>query len=233
MEQPNEILATNNERTLPNVEYSRWGLFLFGPFYLAYKGFLKESTLILFSTLCLNTLIVDFIIEPESDKNHYVASQIISSLINFLLALKWEDYVNRWNKKSKPNLMPKWINLIIFVFSFSSLFMGIIYIEDLYLDRLLAEAIEFEKNDKTSEALDIHLKLCRKDKGIACEKVGDLVADIKNEKGRKYWNKACNLDEGGACYKLGQFWTDQANPGNAKRFYEKACKLDVKDACSR
>ena len=54
------VPASNTDRVVLNNDISLWRITLFGPFYLGYKGYIKEALLLAFVAVIAPVMIVDF-----------------------------------------------------------------------------------------------------------------------------------------------------------------------------
>ncbi|MCM2349711.1 MAG: hypothetical protein NDI69_06800 [Bacteriovoracaceae bacterium] len=228
-----EKQTINESGLTKSKEYSLWAMFFFGPFYMGYKGFLKEGLVFGLSTTIVSALIVDFVIQPSSENVGIGLIQAINALFYLIAAFKWDDYLVRWNSKACPNKISKLVNLFIVILFILASIIGIMLVENVFYESKLEEAKKIEKSGESSEAMGVYLDLCRKNVGEACLSAGINLADAEMyDKAIKYWAKGCKLDSADACLAAGFWLKEEGNIDASEKYLKKSCSLGKIEACN-
>ena len=225
--------SLNSVQEVPSSrDYSPLAMLLLGPFYMAYKGFLKEGLVFGFFTTILSTLIVDFGIEPDSEKMGIWITQGISGLFYLLAAFNWDVYLSKWNTKTGPNKFPRVVNLLIMFFFILMVILGISMSETALYESQLEEVKILERNGKGSEALGKYFELCRKETAEACFLAGKSLAESNmHDKSVRYWKKGCRLQYADACFEAAVWFKSVERKDMADNYLRKACSLGKQEAC--
>lgn len=114
---------------------------------------------------------------------------------------------------------------------------GCIALSVLYLNRKM---YAFPKH-----ALEVSKKVCDLNDGDGCKAVGNVYDNsfgttpkelIDYKKAVEFFKKGCDLNDGGACNNLGFAYAVgrgvKTNETQAKKFFQKSCKLGQKDGCT-
>jgi hypothetical protein len=215
------------EKTYQDLNY--WGCFLFGPYYVAYKGFLKRAVQLGFINVIILTIFVDYIIHTRNEALENILYMITSLGINFCIAYKWDEYII--GKGAKPNSRYPFTNITITILSILFSIILVQIVESTFYELRLNNAKDLDKMGRENEAFQIYHSLCASDFSDGCFSAGLSLATLElHEKSAKYFSKGCKLDHGEACYILGLYFKNKDDKKSVK-LISKACNLGHEEAC--
>jgi hypothetical protein len=221
--------SENNEKIKQTFSY--WACFFFGPYYLAYKGYLKEGLCFgLFLSFIL-LLVVDYGIQPNEKYIEKILNSVITSGLNFFVAWNWENYIE--HKSIQPNKRNRFVNVSLTFLSVVAMFFIFSIIEIKVFESRLESAKVLEKSGEGFKAFEAYQLLCFKDLGEACFYAGLYLAKSNmHERASIYWRKGCINDYGEACNELGLYLINKEEK-ESQRFIHKACDLGFEEACQK
>ena len=104
---------------------------------------------------------------------------------------------------------------------------------------LFEKAKELDKKKQSNASMIVGLKKdCNNGDSSSCSDLGviyyagitNINKDIKNSK--VYAKKGCLLNSAKGCMVLGVIYSEEKNSNMSNRYYDKACKLGLQEACS-